>query len=74
VSKISPKLKRPQQKFVRQMAYGIFAGNKLHLSEIARSLKEAAVPPSVSFLKTSARNVSVPSTADLMPMPVTTVS
>ncbi len=38
--KISQKLKRPQQKFVHQMIYGILAGNKLHLSEIARSLKE----------------------------------
>ena len=38
--KISQKLKRPQQKFVYQMVYGILAGNKLHLSEIARSLKE----------------------------------
>ncbi|RKI41992.1 hypothetical protein D7V86_08610 [bacterium D16-51] len=36
--KISQKLKRPQQKFVHQMVYGILAGNKLHLSEIARSL------------------------------------
>lgn len=33
-------LKRPQEKFVHQMIYGILAGNKLHLSEIARSLKE----------------------------------
>lgn len=38
--KISRKLKRPQQKFVHQMIFGILAGNKLHLSEIARSLKE----------------------------------
>lgn len=38
--KISKGLKRPQQKFVHQMVYGILAGNKLHLSEIARSLKE----------------------------------
>ena len=38
--KISQKLNRPQQKFVHQMIYGILAGNKLHLSEIARSLKE----------------------------------
>ncbi len=38
--KISKGLKRPQQKFVHQMIYGILAGNKLHLSEIARSLKE----------------------------------
>ena len=37
---ISKGLKRPQQKFVHQMIYGILAGNKLHLSEIARSLKE----------------------------------
>lgn len=39
-SKISKGLKRPQEKFVHQMIYGILAGNKLHLSEIARSLKE----------------------------------
>ena len=38
--KISGNLKRPQTKFVQQMIYGILAGNKLHLSEIARSLKE----------------------------------
>lgn len=39
-TKISYGLKRPQQKFVHQMLYGILAGNKVHLSEIARSLKE----------------------------------
>ena len=39
-TKISKGLKRPQQKFIHQMVYGILAGNKLHLSEIARSLKE----------------------------------
>lgn len=39
-AKISNGLKRPQQKFIHQMIYGIIAGNKLHLSEIARSLKE----------------------------------
>lgn len=39
-TKISRGLKRPQQKFIHQMIYGILAGNKLHLSEIARSLKE----------------------------------
>lgn len=39
-TKISHGLKRPQQKFIHQMLYGILAGNKLHLSEIARSLKE----------------------------------
>lgn len=38
--KISQELKRPQQKFVYQMIYGILAGNKPHLSESARSLKE----------------------------------
>ena len=39
--KISKGLKRPQEKFVHQMIYGILAGNKLHLSEIAcsRSMK-----------------------------------
>ena len=39
-TKISKGLKRPQQKFIHQMLYGILAGNKLHLSEISRSLKE----------------------------------
>ncbi len=38
--KIAKGLKRPQEKFVHQMVYGILAGNRLHLSEIARSLKE----------------------------------
>lgn len=39
--RISKGLRRPQEKFVHQMTYGILAGNKLHLSEIARSLKES---------------------------------
>ena len=39
-TKISKGLKRPQQKFIHQMTYGIIAGNKVHLNEIARSLKE----------------------------------
>ncbi len=39
-TKISKGIKRPQQKFLHQMIYGILAGNKVHLSEIARSLKE----------------------------------
>ena len=39
-SKISQGLKLPQQKFIHQIIYGILVGNKLHLSEIARSLKE----------------------------------
>lgn len=38
--KISKGLKRPQEKFIHQMIYGILAGNKLHPSEVARSLKE----------------------------------
>ena len=38
--KISKGLKRPQCKFITQMIYGILAGNKVHLSEIARSLNE----------------------------------
>lgn len=38
--KISKKLKRPHIKFVHQIIYGIIACNKLHLSEISRSLKE----------------------------------
>lgn len=38
--KISKNLKKPKSKFVVQMLYGILAGNKVHLSEIARSLNE----------------------------------
>lgn len=38
--KITKDLKRPQEKFVHKMVYGILAGNKPHLSEIARPLKE----------------------------------
>lgn len=38
--KISKELKRPQKKFILQMLYGILEGNKVHLSEIARSLNE----------------------------------
>ena len=38
--KVSNGLKQPQSKFLLQMLYGILAGNKLHLSEIARSLNE----------------------------------
>ena len=38
--KISKGLTRPKSKFVTQMIYGILAGNKVHLSEIARSLNE----------------------------------
>ena len=36
----SKALKHPQEKFAHQMVYGILAGNKMHLSEIVRSLKE----------------------------------
>jgi hypothetical protein len=36
--KISKGLRRPESKFVVQMLYGILSGNKVHLSEIARSL------------------------------------
>lgn len=32
--KLSKGLKRPQEKFIHQMIYGILAGNKLHLSEM----------------------------------------
>ncbi len=39
--KISKGLKRPQEKFVHQLIYGILAGNKLHLGGIARSLRES---------------------------------
>lgn len=39
-SKISKTLKRPKEKFVQQMVYGILASNSVHLSEISRSLKE----------------------------------
>jgi len=38
--KISKGLKRPQEKFAHQVIYGILSGNKVYLSEIARSLKE----------------------------------
>lgn len=38
--KITKGLKRPQIKFVTQIVYGILACNKVHLSEIARSLNE----------------------------------
>lgn len=38
--KITKGLKLPQLRFVTQMLYGILAGNKVHLSEIARSLNE----------------------------------
>ena len=37
--KISQGSKRPQQNFIHQM-HGILAGNKVHLREITRSLKE----------------------------------
>ncbi len=36
-SKVSKGLKRPQEKFLLQMLYGILEGNKLHLSEIGFS-------------------------------------
>jgi hypothetical protein len=39
-NKISVGLKRPKMKFITQMIYGLLDGNKAHLSEIARSLKE----------------------------------
>ena len=39
-AKISKSLKKPESKFVMQMLYGILAGNKVHLSGIARSLNE----------------------------------
>ncbi len=38
--KICKGLTRPKCKFVTQMLYGILTGNKVHLSEIARSLNE----------------------------------
>lgn len=38
--KLCKGLTRPKCKFVTQMLYGILAGNKVHLSEIARSLNE----------------------------------
>ena len=38
--KICQGLTRPKCKFVTQILYGILAGNKVHLSEIARSLNE----------------------------------
>lgn len=48
--KISKGLKRSQGKFVHQMVYGILAGNKVHLSEIARSLKENTKCHSLFFM------------------------
>jgi hypothetical protein len=42
--KISNGLKRPESKFVTQLLYGILAGNKVHLSEISRSLNENITP------------------------------
>lgn len=42
--KICKELTRPKCKFVTQMIYGILAGNKVHLSEIARSLNETVRP------------------------------
>lgn len=47
IEKISRGLTKPKSKFVMQMVYGILAGNKVHLSEIARSLNE-----SISLKKT----------------------
>ena len=38
--KICKGLTRPRRKFVTQMLYGILTGNKVHLSEVARSLNE----------------------------------
>ena len=38
--KICKGLTRPRCKFVTQMLYGILTGNKVHLSEVARSLNE----------------------------------
>ena len=38
--KISKNLSKPQSKFITEMLYGILEGNKVHLSEISRSLKE----------------------------------
>ena len=39
--KICKGLARPKCKFVTQILYGILAGNKVHLSEIAHSLNES---------------------------------
>lgn len=47
IEKLSRGLTKPKSKFVMQMVYGILAGNKVHLSEIARSLNE-----SISLKKT----------------------
>lgn len=38
--KISRGLTCPKSKFITRMIYGILAGNKVYLSEIARSLYE----------------------------------
>lgn len=40
-NKISTGLTRPKMKFLTQMIYGLLEGNKTHLSEIARTLKES---------------------------------
>jgi len=49
-NKISTGLTRPKMKFLTQMIYGLLEGNKTHLSEIARTLKE-----SISLKKTIER-------------------
>ena len=54
--KICKELTRPKCKFVTQMIYGILAGNKVHLSEIARSLNET-IPLNKTIWRLS-RNLS----------------
>lgn len=47
IEKLSRGLTKPKNKFVMQMVYGLLAGNRVHLSEIARFLNE-----SISLKKT----------------------
>ena len=54
--KICKGLARPKCKFVTQILYGILAGNKVHLSEIARSLNET-IPLNKTIWRLS-RNLS----------------
>lgn len=40
VKKISQTLSKPQKKFLLEIVYGLLEGNSVHLSNIARCLKE----------------------------------
>ncbi len=50
LGKISKDLKRSREKSIHQMVYGILAGHKLHLSEIARSLKNITLKKTIDWL------------------------